>query len=1072
MSDDGRRVDSNATESYFQNIQNTVVQKTAGSQALQGDVLARNLAFNAQCFLMQNAHSIKKHNYSFYVQLYNKKRNSFRNLSQYVTGYENFACIRSDVSNPPSEIFSQLSRAPTPEPLLEITPDQMAALVPTIRLYKIEYNDDGSMGESNEIIFDDYIHNHDVETITRTAQGRSRGTGIKKFTWKLAGTQPAEVDYNIEADLEIFFSSVQDIFSLQSGEIVRQAGIKGEASFLDLIIHSPSKATARPVNQSGDCNQQFYDGNAFVLKAVVGWAIPPTADFPTKLKEALELNKTVLYLQLTKHKFNFKQDGTATLVANYRARYAMEDIRYDVLKPSDQKDVDRLGALRKKRDDLSTADGDTNLNSQDSTEAAQENINSKIGKLLQSRYTAINDKLLNKIYIAYAEPFDLGIITNFDSKEGLTVGGREALYQAQRFGAGSQGQGKFRAAVAGAEDMTQLRLARAREQARAEIERTQNLPGQIGAAEQNLQDQRKILKDLQENPRPRMVSRGESEQAYRDHIAEDIKQVEEKIASIEEGLASLQSPRMRQTGPLIAKLDNGDPVTGRPDYENLSDADKARLESQGGVMGHYNNVAGNAKQAQIRSYYSTKLKRVTKAIDELDDIPPSEEATDNPDDATTTRERNPNEPGPTAMMGRRFDSGSRVGIPVKFLFLGDILDVIIGIACGAETRRHEVRFLIGDLEYIDTKQFIKNTIMDKGHKGYIERYRCGIPLEERGNILETINIANIPIEYNRWQDFFIQKIVKPMRERYFLETMIRDILTDLVRPVLNEGCIDVIPPINLDFGYNDFIGDREVWTSTLTRALIGTGTKHTVKSLAQGLPSEGGTPYLPITPLKRHTSFKYIFMSSANLGHRVGNEQKDKQKGIYHFSIGKSSGLVKEITFERMDQPYLREARIQKVGALGADQLRELYNVNMVMYGNNLLKPGQYTFVNPTSVGMGGFGQGSLTRLLGIGGYHLITDVKSTISRNGWETRIKALHQAMPRLDDGTSVAPFKISEYDAVDYAQYEMERDPVEEHDRNEEAGQSLTVEAHMDDHFQYQSRSRTPLDPELALLLSEEN
>ena len=134
-----------------------------------------------------------------------------------------------------------------------------------------------------------------------------------------------------------------------------------------------------------------------------------------------------------------------------------------------------------------------------------------------------------------------------------------------------------------------------------------------------------------------------------------------------------------------------------------------------------------------------------------------------------------------------------------------------------------------------------------------------------------------------------------------------------------------------------------------------------------------------------------VFMNNTGTG--------DFNYGIYHFVLGADRGLLKRAVFDRTDQPYLSEGRVARDRQLGANQLRELYNVSLRLYGNNIIKPGQYIYVTPYPMGFGNPRYPrSISRTLGIGGYHLVTSVHSVIDRNGYETSLIALHQAMPLL--------------------------------------------------------------------------
>ena len=152
---------------------------------------------------------------------------------------------------------------------------------------------------------------------------------------------------------------------------------------------------------------------------------------------------------------------------------------------------------------------------------------------------------------------------------------------------------------------------------------------------------------------------------------------------------------------------------------------------------------------------------------------------------------------------------------------------------------------------------------------------------------------------------------------------------------------------------------------------------------------------------KNYENIKVITLSTVQPDLLEGDPIVDKRRGIYHFIVGADQGLLKNATFNRMDAPFLKEARIDRNRVAGAEQLRELYNVNLKLYGAPILKPGQLIYVSPSPLGFGDPRDGrSPARFLGIGGYHLITAVQSTIDSQGYQTSIKALHQSMPAIEE------------------------------------------------------------------------
>ena len=112
--------------------------------------------------------------------------------------------------------------------------------------------------------------------------------------------------------------------------------------------------------------------------------------------------------------------------------------------------------------------------------------------------------------------------------------------------------------------------------------------------------------------------------------------------------------------------------------------------------------------------------------------------------------------------------------------------------------------------------------------------------------------------------------------------------------------------------------------------------------------------------------------------------------------MGSPCGLIKTINFSRFEQPYLREAKIQREGTLGPEQLRELYSANLELYGNTLYKNGNYVYLSPVRLGA----SDEDLRILGLNGYYLITGVSSTVTENSFTVSVDALHEGVEFKDE------------------------------------------------------------------------
>ena len=124
-----------------------------------------------------------------------------------------------------------------------------------------------------------------------------------------------------------------------------------------------------------------------------------------------------------------------------------------------------------------------------------------------------------------------------------------------------------------------------------------------------------------------------------------------------------------------------------------------------------------------------------------------------------------------------------------------------------------------------------------------------------------------------------------------------------------------------------------------------------------------------------------------------GDEAEDEANGLYHFRLGEKCGLLKQASFKKTNVQFFREARFaQQIGSNNPlAQLSNVYDVDITMIGNNIYIPGRRIYFDPRSISSligAPYEVGSPANLLGIGGYHIVTDVKSYIQDGKFETEI------------------------------------------------------------------------------------
>jgi hypothetical protein len=262
---------------------------------------------------------------------------------------------------------------------------------------------------------------------------------------------------------------------------------------------------------------------------------------------------------------------------------------------------------------------------------------------------------------------------------------------------------------------------------------------------------------------------------------------------------------------------------------------------------------------------------------------------------------------------------------------------------------------------------------------------------------KSFNIIDIPVSVEYFVEWFTQNVIKPKRLYYPLMDFIRDLTNNLVVNLLMDSCAD--RPIDTKMRFN-----------TANFVFVGTGNEANTdpfmdfKSKANFPIIDladyygNGLPLLSDKEGEKNIEDFYNYIAIYPITTTVvhpgnGKRYEDEEKGIYHFQIGSDKGLLKKITFSKSDTQYLRESRFLRNGVDGLMQLSAVYKVSLKMVGNTIYYPGMDLFVDPVGIGGPKFkpsDKDSLAYKTGIGGYHLVTRVNSTIAPGKFETTVEA----------------------------------------------------------------------------------
>ena len=334
---------------------------------------------------------------------------------------------------------------------------------------------------------------------------------------------------------------------------------------------------------------------------------------------------------------------------------------------------------------------------------------------------------------------------------------------------------------------------------------------------------------------------------------------------------------------------------------------------------------------------------------------------------------------------------------IPFFYLGDLIDEILNYMVtiiDSDAARGSLQIILSQVELLDPLLAYQIEKLDikcpnAKSKSIIKAITEVDPMRFRGltGIKFTTNIGSLPISLELFQEWFINNIVKPQVETYNLLRFIKIVCSSLIARAFNSICFKDGVKYNLRFDSSIFNFDKSF-----------TGKLATVQDLAD---SKANSDVKDCAQLDKNTtpSIPTFLIYSVDSRPMTGNYDDDLKTGIYHYYLGAACGIAKKISFQRLGIPYYREARLQRTSALSALQLREMYNANIDMVGNNLHKNGQYIYINPVAIGAGSLQQkGSvpnLARLLGIGGYYMISGVSHNISSNGFDVQVQAIQEGI-----------------------------------------------------------------------------
>jgi len=323
-------------------------------------------------------------------------------------------------------------------------------------------------------------------------------------------------------------------------------------------------------------------------------------------------------------------------------------------------------------------------------------------------------------------------------------------------------------------------------------------------------------------------------------------------------------------------------------------------------------------------------------------------------------------------------------VTVKYIYLGDLIDIAAECLANVKPAIDRPKLMLGQIP-INIPIGISS-----------DETELAVPQDADVQQI-LVNIADIPISLDAFDEFYYQNVIKAKRSDYPLLNFINDIMELLLKPSINPSVFGKKASINnkiriSHFGFLlPYENDREIlfgkkntdnFNGIITAEKLNqiSGPSDKRRSYSQEIGSNGFGNYLLI----------YDSMSVPDIIRRNnGNIDADENSGIYHFIIGKDSGIIKSINFSKTDIPLAAEARALQEGGKVINRLRQMYSSEVRLFGNNIFRPGDYIYIDPIF-----YGNNNIQDSIGIGGYYMVTKVNTNISPSNFDTTLSCYHQA------------------------------------------------------------------------------
>tara|TARA_Y100000593_G_scaffold28408_1_gene56666 strand:- start:2559 stop:5588 length:3030 start_codon:yes stop_codon:yes gene_type:complete len=930
------------------------------------------------------------------------------NLTDEKKMYENLVKI---VGNPSVAMQKMAGKTETAA-LMDLTPPQLSALMPKMRLYKVSI-ENGRITGKIPIPFEDRLTKESVEQMTENRAGRGAGASLVGFEYKLNGKNSAEIDF-LEATISLKFQTFYDMY------VNRNAG-GPKVSFLDLIA-TPSDPKSKKIADSTIKPLSYGEDQ---IRIEVGWTVPranmsQNLGFTSQQIRAIKKATSVIYLARTQHELKINSDGTVSLDITYHSRLEgiLRTTSTDLLRVNessqtrqqarDEYEKVQEAAKEFERANQALSEQIERFVEKDPDGAADFyylfiDSTGKKGEPQERFKKYSTDVKVKKIKAVLREiQKDGGLKTRYDNKGVQELGDKlvnGGLYQG---GAGSgvtdvESDEEWNQAASLLSSITGVEEPQQRVTATVSNAGLSNetVEGYIDGDVLITDDGRKIPTNLIIDTQRTINFNDAKVQALEKSIEKigndntnfelaknsDLFLRHSKMinALLREPNAvrsvSMPMELVEKFAELIQQL-NGSSTAEAEIESLLSTIAPEDINRPASLPRDWETDAREALQAASRM----ERRRIINELGTDDQVSALDEAdrqqTGWSYDSSAEIEENLAEQleiTDTEQVKRALNGDKYI---LYYTTFGAVLNAAINLLNLKEWEKENLRIALGDV------------------------YPSGTALQEqisakKGNI-RKINLADLPLSMDTVEDFLVQKIIRPRRERYYLLDFIKDLFGFLSKAISLitgniSGSMSVVKP------------RRNVFITSLPLLKDGkdsiTRQKGWGKAVVNAEAMENVHQTEPASASK-NVDYIYLYSLERLQGDYSGNREEDDALGIPHFVVGQDRGLVKTIKYNKVDQPKLEESRIANTiaGTAGElDLLTQTYDAEIEMFGNNLLEVGGLIYINPyimTRAGKEFRDQIDIIEKLGFGGYYRVLEILNTYDSSGYKTKVTAAFEA------------------------------------------------------------------------------